>query len=138
MKALDQGNAEPDHDAAHDQCANNSPDQHAMVRDRRYFEIGEDENENKDVIDAQRVFDQIAGKEVERALGALQSHYDQAEGERKRDPEQGPPRSRAHAQLAIAVLELSQVGCQCNENTNMERDPKPNTGRHRRNRFTSR
>ena len=68
-----------------------------MVRDRRDFEIGEDENENKNVVDAQRIFDQIAGKKVERALGPLQSQDDQAEGERKRDPEQGAPRGRARA-----------------------------------------
>ena len=71
VKAIDERNAEPDHDAAHDQRANNSPNEHAMVRDRRHFEIAEDEDEDKDVIDAQRVFDQIPREEIERPLSAL-------------------------------------------------------------------
>src|SRR2546429_6431501 len=61
MKMLDQRDTEPDHHSAHDQRANNSPNENAMLRDRRHAKVGKDQNEDEDVIDAERVLDQVAG-----------------------------------------------------------------------------
>ncbi len=65
MKPRHQSHAEQDHDAAHDKGAQDSPHQSAMLRHRRDLEISENDDENEDVIDAQRVFDHVASEKFE-------------------------------------------------------------------------
>ncbi len=76
------GDAEPDHDPAHDQRAKNAPDQHAMLRNGRNAEVGEDQNKNENVIDAERVFDEITGQKIERSVRAAQFPDQQIEEKR--------------------------------------------------------
>src|ERR1051326_3376380 len=47
MEALHQRHAGYDKDTAHNQCANNSPEQHALFFFRRNFKISEQQDENK-------------------------------------------------------------------------------------------
>src|ERR1700741_1777730 len=53
MKPRHQSHAEQNHDAAHHEGAENSPNKSAMLRHRRHPEISEDDDENEDIIDAQ-------------------------------------------------------------------------------------
>ena len=39
-----------------------------MLRDRWDFEIGEDENENKDVINAERILDEVTGEKIQGTI----------------------------------------------------------------------
>ena len=68
MESIDQRDAEPDHQSAHDERADDSPDKHAMLIFFRDLEVGEDEDENENIIDAERVFDDVAGEEIERCF----------------------------------------------------------------------
>ncbi len=65
IKALDQSDAEPDDEPPHDQSAENSPDQNSMLGAGRNLKVGEDKNENEDVIYAEGIFDEIAGQKIE-------------------------------------------------------------------------
>ena len=71
MESRDERDAEPDHDAAHDQRAKDSPDKDTMLRARRNAEVAEDKDEDENVIDAERVFDEVAGEEIERVVRPL-------------------------------------------------------------------
>ena len=97
MKTRDQGDAEPNHDPAHYQRAKDAPDEDAMLRDGRNAEVGEDQNKNENVIDAERVFDEITGKKIERCVRAAQFPDQQIEEKRKHHPNRAALRRGAHA-----------------------------------------
>ena len=97
MKTRDQGDAEPNHDPAHDQRAKNAPHEHAMLRDGRDAEVSEDQNKNENVVDAERVFDEITGQKIERCVRAAQFPDQQIEEKRKHNPDGAPLRRGTHA-----------------------------------------
>src|SRR4030095_16237949 len=107
-----------------------------MLRNRRYFEIGEDENENKNVIDAERILDEVAGEKVQSRVRPLRWGDNQAEAEREHHPKQTAQRRRPHRQRTMTPLEACQVNREGDENADMKCDPKPNARRHGGNRFT--
>src|SRR5437868_6170671 len=57
IKTLDQRDTTPDHRAAHDECANNSPNQNATLCVWRDVKVREDQHENENIIHAQRILD---------------------------------------------------------------------------------
>src|SRR5438874_13626734 len=70
IEPVHQCDTEDNHDAAHDQRPDDSPDQSAMLSHRRDAEVGEDQNENENVVNAERVLDHVAGQKFERLLWA--------------------------------------------------------------------
>ncbi len=131
MKTRDQGDAEPNHDPAHHQRAKNTPDEDAMLRDGGNAEVGEDQNKNENVIDAERVFDEVTGQKIERSVRAAQFPDEQIEKKRKHYPDGAALRGGTHAQGAVAQLELNKIGKNRKEDADMKCDPKPNARRHR-------
>ncbi len=71
MEARDERDPEADHGCPHDERAQDAPDQNPVLVLGRHPEVGKDEPENENIIDAERVLDQVAGEEVERLLGPL-------------------------------------------------------------------
>lgn len=107
-----------------------------MLRDRRDFEIGKNKNENKNVIDAEGVLNEIASEKIQGAIWPLHFRNDQAEAERQQDPKHAASRCCAHRQRAMPPLEARQIKGDGYEDANMKSDPKPNACRHGGNRFT--
>src|SRR5437660_4215193 len=97
MKTRDEGDAEPDHDPAHEQRAKNAPDEDAMLRDGGNAEAGEDQDKNENVIDAERVFDEITGQKIERGVRAAQFPNQQIEEKGKHHPDGAALRGGTHA-----------------------------------------
>src|SRR5437588_8027154 len=97
IETIDQLDAEPNHHPAHHQRANDSPDQSAMLCQRWDAEVGEDQNENENVIDAERVLDHVAGKEFERLVRAADFPDHQVEQERENDPDRNTMTGCPHA-----------------------------------------
>src|SRR5882762_3560417 len=64
MKPLHQCDAADNHNSAHDKRANDSPDQDAMLCPRRNAEMRKNQYKHEDVIDAQRILDQVSGKKI--------------------------------------------------------------------------
>jgi hypothetical protein len=102
-----------------------------MLRDGGNAKAGEDQNKNENVIDAERVFDDITGQKIERSVGAAQFPDQQIEEKRKHHPDGGALRGGAHAQGAVAPLETDEIDNQRDENACIECNPKPNARRHR-------
>src|ERR1700720_297753 len=109
IETIDQLDAEPNHQPAHDQRADDSPHQGAMLCQRWDAEVGEDQNENENVIDAERVLDHVAGEEFERLVRAADFPDYQIEQKRKDDPNPSALRGRPHTQFATAMLELNKI-----------------------------
>src|SRR4030095_9844622 len=109
MKPLHQSDAEQDHGAAHDQSANNSPDQYAMLCAGWNPEMREDEHEHKNVVHAQGVLDQVAGKKIEPVMWPFHTPDDSVKGQGDDHPQKAAPRRCGHTQCAAAHAESEQV-----------------------------
>ena len=57
-----------DEDAARDQRADDSPEQHAVLQVRRHREVRERHQEDEQVVDGQRLLDQPRLEELQRAI----------------------------------------------------------------------
>ena len=69
LEPREQRRAEPDEQAAHDERAEDAPEQHAVLVLRRHGEVLEDQHDDEDVVDAERFLDQVAREERQRDLG---------------------------------------------------------------------
>ena len=107
-----------------------------MLGDRRDSEVSKNKNENKNVIDAEGVLNEIASEKIQGAIWPLHFRNDQAEAERQQDPKHAASRCCAHRQRAMPPLEARQIKRDGYEDANMKGDPKPNACRHGGNRFT--
>src|SRR5215472_2184751 len=102
MKPTHQSDAEQDHGAAHDERANNSPHQYAVLCARWNPEMREDEHEHKNVVHAQGVLDEIPGKKIEPVMWPLHTPDDSVKGQGDDHPEDAAARSCTHAQFPAA------------------------------------
>src|SRR4030095_6018907 len=101
-----------------------------MLRDRWHLEISKDQDKDKNVIDTEGIFDEVAGKKIESAIGSQHLPNDQTEPEREQHPKQTAPRRRAHRQRTMASFEAGQINRDGDENANVKCDPKPNARGH--------
>ena len=70
IESLHQRDTQDNHHPAHHQRTDDSPDQSAMLGQRGNAEVGEDQNENENVINAERILDHVAGQKLERFVRA--------------------------------------------------------------------
>ena len=92
MKPPHQSDAEQDHGAAHDESANNSPDQYPVLCAGWNPEMREDEHEHKNVVHAQGVLDQVAGKKIEPVVWPFHTPDDSVKSQRDDHPQEAAPR----------------------------------------------
>jgi hypothetical protein len=130
MKPTHQSDAEQDHGAAHDERANNSPHQYAVLCARWNPEMREDEHEHKNVVHAQGVLDEISGKKIEPVMWPFHTPDDAVKTQRDDHPQDAAPRRCSHAQFAAASTKSEQVDPNGDEHANVKGDPKPDARRH--------
>ena len=85
--------------------------------------------EDEDIVDAERVFDQVTGKEIDRLIGSLPPPDDGVEAQRERDPEKSAPGRAPHADSLLGTV-AEEIDGQCDEDSEVKSDPKPDTDRH--------
>jgi hypothetical protein len=93
------GGAEGDEDAAQHQRADDAEQQHALLQHLRHRERREQQHEDEQVVDAERLLDDVAGVVVDAALTAVGGEHVDAEGERQRDVEDRPEGRLLHRHL---------------------------------------
>src|SRR5579864_2169962 len=71
VKAVNQAHARPDEDSAQNERSHDSPEQDTMLLLLRDGEIVEDHEENEEVIDAKREFEDVSGDKLEAGLMSL-------------------------------------------------------------------
>ena len=96
---------------------------------RRHAEIGEDEDEDEDVIDAQRILDEVAGKKIDALIGSLPVPDDGVEAEGEGDPDEAAP-DRAAQGDGVRLSIAEKIDRQRGQNPEVKNDPKPNVDRH--------
>src|SRR5215213_7667402 len=70
VKAINERCADKDHRQSHYQCAHHAPEEDAVLKLRRDFEVREDQQEHEQVIDRERQLDQVTGDKLEATLGS--------------------------------------------------------------------
>src|SRR5438552_9382863 len=90
LEPLHELDPEPNHDSAHHQCADNSPNQDAMLGHSRNAEVIEDNDEDEDVVDAERILDYVTGEKFQRLLRTADFPDQEVEQKRKNDPDRNP------------------------------------------------
>jgi hypothetical protein len=90
LKLLDEDGTGGDECAAEHQGADDAEEQHAVLELPRDGEVGEDDRPDEDVVDGERLLDQIAGEVLLTELGAVQPPDADAERDAERDPDHGP------------------------------------------------
>ena len=90
MKAGEQHRPDADEQPPHNERAEDAVEQHAVLADRRHLEVLEDEHHDEDVVDAQRLFDHVAGEERQRGVMTVDREQSAGEGESERNPDRHP------------------------------------------------
>ena len=62
--------AEPDHQSAQHEGAEDAPEEHPVLLGERHPEIAEHHRDDEDVVDRKRILDHVAGKKLQRGLAA--------------------------------------------------------------------
>ena len=104
----DQERTRPDHPTAHDESAEDAPEEDAVVVRRGDAEVAEDQDEDEDVVDREGQLDDVAGEEFEPRLVAALHEQPAVEQDRHRDDHRTPlprhPRTnrpwRSHPRLS--------------------------------------
>src|SRR5688572_23818854 len=95
-----------------------------MLIGRRYIEIREDQNDHKDVVDTQRLLDQIPGKKLKRLFFAELVVDENVEEKREEYPNAGPKQRFFDRNFFCLTVKYSKIEekHQCDEH--VETDPK--------------
>src|SRR5690606_35075593 len=72
VELVDEHARRGDEDGTHDERADDAPEEDAVLVGGGHGEGGEDQEENEDVIDAERLLDQVAGGPFEAFFAALE------------------------------------------------------------------
>jgi hypothetical protein len=86
----DRRGADSDEAAAEDQRADDSVEQCPLLQRARYAARGEQDHEHEEVVDAQRLLDEVAGQVLHAAVGAVLLPHPHGEQQRQRDVEGRP------------------------------------------------
>src|SRR5262245_47877728 len=97
VKTFHQRDAAPDHRAAHNQGSENSPNQNTALCERRNAKVRENQDKNKNVIHAQRILDEIAGKKIEAVVRPFDAPNKTIKRQGHENPDHGPLKRSADA-----------------------------------------
>src|SRR5215467_180105 len=95
-----------------------------------YAEISEDQQEDKDIVYAQRLLDQVAGQECERRLGPEPVIYAQIEEQRQNDPDAAPGQRLSDRHFVRLAMENAQVEGEHRQHEQDEPPPCPRLALH--------
>lgn len=132
----DEPGADQDHRGAQDECAEHADHEDALLEFGRDGEVGEEHQEDEDVVDRQGFFDQVAGDELdglgvgEFAGDGVTAHAAEVppqpadEDEGDGDPGQGPDAGLAHGDFVGALpVEGEEVEGEGDEDERAEERP---------------
>ena len=137
VELRDQPAAHQDHHGAQHDRTDDAVHQHPLLVGRRHREVGEDHQEDEDVVDRERLLDQVAGEELERAgvrrggdggiVMRLQRPPEQGiEGQAEQHPDDGPLDRLGHRDFVGALLaQHHEVDEQCHQHRHDEKRPQP-------------
>src|SRR5215470_13545430 len=102
-----------------------------MLRAGRNTKMSKNEDENKDVIHAQRILDQITGKKIQPMMWSFDPPHQCIKSKREEHPEHAASRRSSHAEFSISAMEGEEIDPDRDEHAYVKGDPKPDARPHR-------
>ena len=125
VEVLNQVRAGRDHRAAHQQGAEDAPEEDAVLVAGGHPEGAEDQDEDEDVVDGQRLLDQVAGEVFQPGVPAHESVDARAEQQRQSNPDETPRRRFTSADLVRLLVKDEEVDREHRDDEGIECDPQP-------------
>src|SRR6185437_15029818 len=122
FKALEQRYADQNKDQTHYQRAQHSPDQNFVLRVAGHAEVAEENQENEEVIDAQRLFDHISGHELEHGSVPMPQIHQAGKGRCQQHPENCPADRLPEAHRRTSTMQAN-IQRQHGEDKQVEANP---------------
>ena len=110
--------------AARDERAQDPPEQHPVLQVLGHREEGERRQKDEQVVDGERLLDEIGLEELEAAIGPEVEIDAQVEEQRQRDPDERPDRRLARADDMRATVKDAQVERQHHGDHHAEHGPR--------------
>ncbi len=144
VEARDERGPRGDHRASHADRPDDSPEQHTVLVLLRYAQEPEDQRDHEDVVDGERLLDDVGGQVRHRGVGAggagpaarqaapagaIRQVDHAREADAERDPERGPPDGLARRDPMRAAMEDAEIERQQGAHEQQERGVDPD---HRR------
>jgi hypothetical protein len=104
---LDQLRAGEDEDAAHGERGDDAPEEHPRRALVGHAEVGEQDEEDEQVVERERTLDQVDRVSEHGVVAALERQHGQRRQQREREPADRPPRRLLEARLATSSLPRS-------------------------------
>jgi hypothetical protein len=124
MKPLDQGYPDDDESATHDQRADDSPEEDLVLVLGRNLEIGKDQKKDKEVVNAEGFFYQIAGEKLKSRFITPPEIDDDIETQGNGDPECAPKKGFLDLDLVRPPIENDQIKGEQSQYASVESYPK--------------
>ena len=122
-EAGDQRRAHADEQAAGDQGAEDAPEQHPVLVLRRHGEVVEDDDEDEEVVEAERPLDDVGGQELDPDLVAEALIDPEIEGQGDGGPDDAPETRLAQPDPVLPAVEDPEVERQHPEDQGEEEPP---------------
>jgi len=90
LEPFEDAHPREDEDAAHDDGSEDAPEQHLALVLQGDAQGAEHEQEDEEIVDAERFLDEVAGKVLLCGLAAPPALHDQGEGQPRPDPHHAP------------------------------------------------
>jgi len=123
VEAVDEANAGKNEKAAHQKRAKNSPEKHAVLVLLRDGKVAEDQEEQEQIIYAERKFEHIAGGKFEGHLASLPQKYQSGKGRGQSDPQSALGESLARADNLAPAVKDEKVQHQHAQREQVEENP---------------
>ncbi len=106
---MDEGDADGNHDPAHDQGADDAPKEQPMLKFPRYLKPAEDERDDQDVIKRERKLDDVAGGELDCRFASAPMRHGAGEQHGQGEPEHRPSEGFLEFDCMRPAMEQPQV-----------------------------
>src|SRR5262249_26385686 len=138
VEARDQHGAEHDEHTAHHDGAENPVEQHAMLAALRNAEELEDENDDEDVVDAERLLDDVAGEERQADFVPVKNEQAGSKQEGESHPDGRPDGGLLRPNLVRLPMKHAEVEGEHREDERDEPHPEPDVRRNHGSRKSTR
>jgi hypothetical protein len=130
VELLDQVRPGANHGAPHRQRAQDPPEQHPVLQAWGDPEVTEEEGENEDIVDRERLLDEIARQELQGGVAPHEGDNPAVEGQRQEHPEHAPGRGLLESDLVRLAVEHQEVEGEHRQHKEVKADPEPEVRHH--------
>jgi len=123
VEAADQRHAREDENAARDQRQKNPPEQRLVFVSAGNVEVAKDQHEDKEIVDAERVFNQVSGHILDGFSVSVKEINPRPERQSQRHPEGRPEQRFLHLDDVGFPVEDAEIQRQHRQNEHPKEDP---------------